>query len=248
MLPSVVRTFSDADDYAAAIRQGTVEMTVTGCGHFAAKLTRIDLHSLWMQRFSENLPRIAHETVRHSHAQSYYQHSFGLACFGSMSLPVEDITTVGATMAGTDQTPPRDTLIVTPPPSAMAKLQRLHTAAAHLTESTPEVIANPDAARGLEQALIEGMVDCLGKSEAREDGVAQRQHELIMRRFRRAVEEIPGQPLYIPEICRAIGSPDGPCGCAARSSGGWGRSVTCCSAACIWRGGRCGRHRRMRRL
>jgi AraC-like DNA-binding protein len=67
------------------------------------------------------------------------------------------------------------------------------------------VIANPDAAYGLEQALIEAMVGCLGNNEAREDSVAQRQHELIMRRFRRVVEENPDQPLYIPELCRAIG-------------------------------------------
>src|SRR5215472_7507084 len=60
MPSSAVRSFSDPDDYVAAIRQGTVEVTVTGTGNFAAKLTKIDLHRLWMQRFSENLPRIYH--------------------------------------------------------------------------------------------------------------------------------------------------------------------------------------------
>ena len=73
----------------------------------------------------------------------------------------------------------------------MARLQRLHAAAGHLAEEAPELIANPDAARGPEQALIEAMIGCLGKGEVREDSVAQRQHELIMRRFRRVVEEIP---------------------------------------------------------
>jgi len=87
----------------------------------------------------------------------------------------------------------------------VARLQRLHAAAAHLAEAAPEIIANPDAAYGLEQALIEAMVACLGNNEAREDSVAQRQHELIMRRFRRVVEENPGTPLYIPELCKAIG-------------------------------------------
>jgi AraC-like DNA-binding protein len=108
-------------------------------------------------------------------------------------------------MAGCDLTPPRQTLTVIPPPSATANLQRLHAAAGHLAENTPEIIANPDAARGLEQALVEAMVGCLSKSEVREDSVAQRQHELIMRRFRRVLEESPAQPLYIPEICSAIG-------------------------------------------
>jgi AraC-like DNA-binding protein len=87
----------------------------------------------------------------------------------------------------------------------MAKLQRLHAAAGHLAETAPEIISNPDAAYALEQALIEAMVGCLGNHEARQDSVAQRQHELIMRRFRRVVEENPDQPLYIPELCKAIG-------------------------------------------
>jgi hypothetical protein len=41
-----------------------------------------------------------------------------------------------------------------------------------------------------------------------------------MRRFRRAVDENPDRPLYIPELATAIGCRIGPCGCAARSS--WG--------------------------
>ncbi len=60
MPSSAVQTFSDPGDYAAAIRQGTHELTVTERGHFTAKLTRIDLHRLWMQRFSEKLARVSH--------------------------------------------------------------------------------------------------------------------------------------------------------------------------------------------
>jgi AraC-like DNA-binding protein len=238
MPSSVVRTFTDADDYVAAIRQGTVEVTVTGRGDFAAKLTKINLHRLWMQRFTENLPRIYHvdgwgeraiilfrtqtgpsllldgrelqpnDIARFSQGQSHYQRSSGSACLAGMSLSLEDMASVGRTMAGRDLTPPHDTLIFTPPPAALTKLRRLHEAAAHLAETAPEIIANPDAAYGLEQALIEAMVGCFGNDEAREDSVAQRQHELIMRRFRRVIEENPDHPLYIPELSKAIGVSD----------------------------------------
>ena len=60
MPSSAVHTFTDPDDYGATIRNTKAEVTVTGRGQFAAKITRIDLHRLWMQRFSDNLPRIAH--------------------------------------------------------------------------------------------------------------------------------------------------------------------------------------------
>ena len=62
MPSSAVYTFTDPDDFAAAIRTSTTEVTVTGRGQFAAKLTAIRLHRLWMHRSSDNLPRIAHTT------------------------------------------------------------------------------------------------------------------------------------------------------------------------------------------
>jgi AraC-like DNA-binding protein len=238
MLSSAVRAFTDPDDYAAAIRQGTYELTVTERGDFTAKLTRIDLHRLWMQRFSDNLPRISHiagwggraviafrtqpgpsllsggvemgptNIVRYREGQSYYRRSSGFACYGSMSLPVADLVSLGAAIAGCDLTPPKDALTLTPPPFAMAKLQRLHAEAGRLAEEAPEIIANPKAARGLEQALIEAMVDCLSEGEVCEDRSALRHHALILRRFRRVVEENLEEPLYIPEICGSIGVPD----------------------------------------
>ena len=58
MPSSAVRTFSDPDDYATSMRATKAEVTVTGRGKFTAKLIRIDLHRVWMQRFSDNLPRV----------------------------------------------------------------------------------------------------------------------------------------------------------------------------------------------
>jgi AraC-like DNA-binding protein len=238
MPASAVRTFSDPDDYTAAIRATKAEVTVTGRGEFTAKLTRIDLHRLWMQRFSDNLPRVAHsasmtgraiisfrtkpgpsflwngaeidptDIMRASEGGSAYQRTSGSASWGSMSLPVADAAAVGETLAGCDLTPPRNAMLITPPPSTMARLQRLHAAAGRLAEDAPEIIAHPEAARGLEQALIEAFASCLGEGSVREDRLAQRHHSLIMRRFRRAVEENADQPLYIPELCAAIGVSD----------------------------------------
>jgi AraC-like DNA-binding protein len=52
------------------------------------------------------------------------------------------------------------------------------------------------------------MVDCLDFRQRRESSLAQEQHAIVMRRFRRVVEEYPEEPLYIPEICKAIRVPD----------------------------------------
>ena len=235
MPSSAVRTFDDPDDFAASFLGMDVEMTILGCGRFEAKVIRIDLGRLQVQRFSDNLPRISHSAdftgvttisfstqpgpglirgglemlpsnlIRCANGQNFFRRSAGLASFGSMSLPLEEMAAVAA-MAGCDLTPPKDALSVTPPPAAMEKLQRLHAAAGQLAEDAPAVIAHPEAARGLEQALIEAMVGCLSTGEYGEDRSALRQHAAIMRRFHRAVEEKPDEAVFIPELCRAIGA------------------------------------------
>jgi AraC-like DNA-binding protein len=229
MPSSAVRSFSDPDDYAAWIRNAKVEMTITGCGQLDAKIIRIDLHRLWMQRFSDNLPRVAHSDqvgrasftfrtkpgpslfwgdaemlpttiVRHGLGESAFQRSGGSAHWGALSLPTDDI----AAICGSDLTPPSDAMSVTPAPAAMARLQRLHAAAGYLAEEAPELIANPHSARGLEQALIEALVDCLDDRQKRASDVAQGQHAIVMRRFRKVLEENPEHPFYIPEMAKKI--------------------------------------------
>ena len=139
-------------------------------------------------------------------AQSYYQHTSGPTSHAGMSLPLDEMCALGAAVSGCDLTPPDDDMTVTPSPDVMAKLQRLCAAAGELAEDAPAVIAHPEAARGLEQALIEALINCLGGGEVEEDRAALRQHAAIMRRFHRATEQHSDQPLYMPELCRDIGA------------------------------------------
>jgi AraC-like DNA-binding protein len=143
--------------------------------------------------------------IRRIVAQEYFQQSAGRARFGSISLPVDVMAAVGAAIVGCDLTPPINTVLVEPQPAALARLKRLHAAAGELAEDAPVVLAQSDAARGLEQALIEAMVACLSSGEVHEDTAALRQHAAIMRRFHGAVERHLDQPLYIPELCTEVG-------------------------------------------
>jgi AraC-like DNA-binding protein len=236
MPSSAVRTFADPDDYTASLRGVTSELTILGRGSFAAELVSVNLHHLSMRRLSDNLARIAHSTddpgfaalafrtqpgaslrrsgvemlesniTRRGQAESYFQQSAGLTHFGSMTLPIEMMASVGATIGGCDLTPVKDALTVTPAPFAMLKLLNLHAAAGQLAAHAPAIIAQPEAARGLEQALIGAMVDCLSSGGVDEDRSALRQHTAIMRRFHGAIERHLDQPLYIPELCAEIGA------------------------------------------
>jgi AraC-like DNA-binding protein len=236
MPSSAVRTFTDPDDYTASLRSTTSEVTITGRGRFEAKVIQIDLGRLWISRFADNLPRIAHSAdhpgyatislrtqpgpslrrggvemlhsniIRRAHAETYFQQSDGHACFGSMSLPIDDMVSLGAAVVGCDLSPPRDALAITPSPVALDRLQRLHAAAGSLAEDVPSIIGHPETSRSLKQALIGAMVDCLGPQDVTEDRTALRQHAAIMRRFHVAIERHLDQPLYIPELCAEIGA------------------------------------------
>src|SRR5215472_3977391 len=234
MPSSAVVTHSDPDEYAAAFPNAEVEITVIGRGQFTAELTSIDLHLLQMQRYHENLSRVIHwagtseraviafrtqpgpsllwggaemlpnNLVRHGEGNNF-QRSSGPVSWAAMSLPVADMVTAGTAMAGLDLTPPKDPVMLTPLPSAIAKLQGLSAAVGQLAKYASEIITYPEAAHGLEQALIEAMVDCLCFSKDHGKSLAQAQHSIVMDRFRQAVEQHPGEPLYILQICKAIG-------------------------------------------
>jgi AraC-like DNA-binding protein len=87
----------------------------------------------------------------------------------------------------------------------MAKLLKLHAAAEDLAKNAPEVIANPGAAQGLEQALVQALIACIAAPELQKDSVARHRHQAIMRRFRTVLEARCDQAIYISEICMAIG-------------------------------------------
>jgi hypothetical protein len=89
MSSSAVHTFANADDYAAAIRAATVEMTVTGRGPFTATLVRIDFYRLWMQRVSECLPRVLHMMAEPGRAGITFRTQPGRDRPGGGAVPIE---------------------------------------------------------------------------------------------------------------------------------------------------------------
>ena len=52
--------------------------------------------------------------TQHSQGQDAYQRSSGFAFWGAMSLPVGEMASLGATIAGHDLTPPKNTLTLHP--------------------------------------------------------------------------------------------------------------------------------------
>lgn len=237
MPSSSMRTFFDPQEYAAAIRAGEVEITLSKRGNFTATLIRIDLHHLWMQRFNESAARLRHVAqvtdrriitflsspgpelmshgiskpvdaiVCHAAGDDYYERSSGPCCWAGMSLPAPKMAAMGAAVVGRDLAAPAATRILIPKLALVARLRRLHATAGQIAAEAPEVIENPEAARGLEQTLIGALLGCFD-GDSSEDRSALRRHSAIMRRFYQALNEDPDRALYLSELCVAVGVPE----------------------------------------
>lgn len=238
MPSSIVRSYPDPERYETAFVGARVEVLPTRRGPFTAHSARIVFNHLWIARGEESGPCIKHLTqaptrafvtfltkpgpevlvdglamppaglMSHSPAHTYHERSTGRTVRGAMSLSIDDMAASGSAIAGCDLTPPRDSLRITPPLAAMTKLLRLHAEAITLAETEPAIVTHPEVGRSLEQSLVEAMVKCMGEPEPGAETWAHRCHEIIMRRFRRMLDENPDRALYIPEICAAIGVPE----------------------------------------
>jgi AraC-like DNA-binding protein len=123
-------------------------------------------------------------------------------------------------MLGHELKAPTDAVVYAPPYKAKARFQRRYAASATLADEWPEVIANPEAARGLEQDMLCAMVSCLAKPDISEDASSRRRHSTIMRRFRQVLEAHRDRGPHIPELCAELRVSDRPLrGCCQESVG-----------------------------
>lgn len=234
MLNSAVVRFSDPYQYETGIRSHKVDVFIASAGSFRAELTRIDLHRVWMQRGRETLPRVTHvavskgrssllflahdrqasmlcdrtelsphEIMLYSFGGEQYQRTSGPSDWASMSLSPEDLAEAARALAGRELTSPSSNRAIRPSPGLMAQLRRLHQAADHMAAAVPDILAHPEVARAVEQELVRTMVRAIVEGTDTEPVPDRRLP--VMRRLEEVLEANPDTPLYLPEICAAVG-------------------------------------------
>lgn len=231
-------TFSSPDQLEAAYTAAVVQLTPTGNTPFEARTIRVRFDKLHLGRVYESAPRIRHSALsperaffrflavpgpepvvhgatlpyegitRHPLGHYYYERTVGENHWAALSLPVEELISVGSAVDGCDWTPPRDPSTFIPPAHAMVELRQLYTAVTTLATRSPQVLTVPEVSRALEQSILLKLVGCLGDPEMNEASWAQRCHETVMRRFHNLLEDNPERALYLPEICAAIRVPE----------------------------------------
>jgi len=125
--------------------------------------------------------------------------------YGTMSVPARDFPILCATIMGRNFLEDALNTLVRPDPALFSRLRKLHNAVGQLAHDTPDILELPEVRRALEEQLIHVMVRCLVDSSSIETTVAYRRHDAVVARFEEFLEANPDRPLYLTEICAAIG-------------------------------------------
>lgn len=228
-------TFSDPFEFQAAIRAADMEIIPTTKGTFRAELTQATLNKLWMQRLSEDLPRVHKGSIKRGRRifsfltedqpEVYHcgrlfeqgeliaddfdvQHAktAGNYRLGSISLSAEDLVAVCNTVAGCEFDTERSKHYIRPDPLLMDRFKKLHAMVGDIARTTPALFEMPEVLRALEHQLTHLLVRCLTEGAVSTIGKSTLRYEVIVARFEEFLEANPGTPLYLTEVCAAVGA------------------------------------------
>jgi len=125
--------------------------------------------------------------------------------YGSMSIPTDELDARLEAMSGCELMEKSEQRIFHPHPELMSRLLKLHHAVGKLARDTPDILQLPEVLRALENELIHVMVRCLADAVDAKTSTRGRRHDAIIARFEDFLAANPDRPLYLTEICAAVG-------------------------------------------
>jgi AraC-like DNA-binding protein len=219
----------------AVIWSADCELFPTAIGRFRAELTQIGMNTLWMHRIRVSLPQVNTVAVKPGRRaigfliepnSSPLQHC-GLEVlpgdiivngfdvthqrsdanfhYGTMSLPIDDLDAAADAIIGRELPDTPHKRIIRPNSALMLRLLKLHKSVGQLAHDSPDILELPEVLRALENALIHTMVRCLAEGAAVKPTTGSSRHDAIVARFEEFLEANPDRPVYLTEICAAIG-------------------------------------------
>ena len=232
---SRVLTFDDPSHYEVAIRAGDWRIYPTKKGQFRAETTQVTLNQLWMQSLLQELPQIqtgavipnrkvvgfltgAHQpAIYHrgeeitpddivTNTESMHIRTEGSSRYGGMSLPQDAFEAACQTIIGRQFEQSASSSIVRANSELMRRLVNLQKTVCLIAKTSPELFELPEVVRAFEHDSIHLMVRCLTGGAMSTMSPGAQRHELIVMRFEEFLEANPNTPLYLTEICTAIGA------------------------------------------
>jgi AraC-like DNA-binding protein len=234
MSANTIATFGEPDELCATLAEaGYRHLLVIQPGAFRARMTRITLDRVRLSFIEEQLARIASITLAPGTTRILLPPLRGRLLFGGLISDRRQIMTLGAgqsiierldghcrwrdivistrhltafshALTGTPIVVPPTVRLWQPAERALRALSALHSAAMRATETRPGEQFSQQALHGLEQELIDRLVECLsggpiGVYEARGERCTR-----IMAAFGRSIDEYPDQLPSVAHICKAL--------------------------------------------
>jgi AraC-like DNA-binding protein len=233
---SRVLSFNDPFLCQAAVQGGQVEILPTARGAFRAELTQIGMNKVWMQRFNLAQPLVSTSAANvdrkvigfltddgspHLHHCGFelephhmlvygkdvlHQRSQRAVQYATMSVPTEEFPTLCRAIIGREFLEGPNISALSPDPSLMSRLVKLHKGVVRLAHDVPDVLLTPGVLRALENDLIHTLACCLASGAGIEATAGDRRHSSIMRRFEEFLEANSDRAIYLAEICEAVGT------------------------------------------
>ena len=131
--------------------------------------------------------------------------SFSPTAWANLSVRHVELDQLSAGIGGHDLAAGRTPRLLIPDPAKMHRLRALHAGVITLAKQSPDLLWEPELLRSVEAAVKEALVDCLGSPDQQRHSPAQLRHVAILARFRELLDANLDRPLYLPEVCAAIG-------------------------------------------
>lgn len=235
MVWSRVFHFSDPSQCKAVVQSADLELFPTTKGSFHAEISQIGMNRLLAQRFRTSLPQVNTVAVKpgrrsigfltEPEAPSFlhcgqellpgdivvnrfdvvHQRSDANLHYGTLSMSIDDFAIAAEAVLGREFREMPRKRIIRPDSAMMLRLWKLHRTVGQLAHDAPDVLEIPEVGRALENELIHIMVRCLAEGTAVASSTGSRRHDAIVARFEEFLQANPDQPLYLTEICAAIG-------------------------------------------
>jgi hypothetical protein len=217
------------DYQAALRSDGGFDRFVEGRGEFSAQLTRVELPRMHLMAGAEHLARIAFvsqpnrfvrislplrgsvpvfrngiptradEIMTHGQGQPMHERTEGPCRWRTIGLPVPDLIRYGRAIIGAGFQVPLRTCRWRPPRAALRQLIRLHDDATRMSRVQPSVVTAAEATRGLQQELIDGLLECMQMTPKNEVAASRARHVDIMDRFEDLLRDVPDRPPSVVE-------------------------------------------------
>ena len=232
---SAVQNFADPEACAAAVQGAAFEIFPTARGPYQCEMTKVRFDRVWMSRFHLTLPQVVTVAARpdrrfftfptepksptlihggiealpgdiiiNSHDVTHRRFGRDLR-YGSMSFPASELKAIQLAVLGRELPEKQQKIVVRPDAALMSRLLKLHKAIEQLAHDAPEILEIPEVERAMEEQLTHLMIRCLADSAGLPITTRGHRHDAIMSRFEKFLEANPDRPLYLTEICGAIG-------------------------------------------